>query len=91
MILHTTYAGDYDTAKISNAAFTLLLPGRALDLSNLLANKKFRPQGTKDGALAAMKKLESSGLGKIKKKEAHRGASAVRVHTNTHPLMHIHT
>ena len=72
--LHT---GDYDSSKMSNAAYTLALPGRILDLSTLLSNKKYRNRGNKDGALAAMKKLENDGLGKIKKKEAHRGASAV--------------
>ena len=71
------HIGDYDSSKISNAAYTLTLPGRILDLSTLLSNKKYRNRGNKDGALAAMKKLESDGLGKIKKKETHRGASAV--------------
>ena len=65
------YVGDYDSNKMSNAAFTLLLPGRILDLSTLLSTKKYRNRGNKDGALAAMKKLESDGLGKIKKKETH--------------------
>ena len=72
--LHT---GDYDSRRISNATYTLALPGRILDLSTLLSNKKYRNQGNKVGALAAKKKLENDGLGKIKKKEAHRGASAV--------------
>ena len=71
------YIGDYDSSKILNAAYTLTLPGRILDLSNLLSNKKYRNQGNKDGALAAMKKLEIDGLGKIKKKETYRAASAV--------------
>ena len=72
--LHT---GDYDSSKMSNAAYTLALLGRILDLSTLSSNKKYRNRSNKDGALAAMKKLENDGLGKIKKKEAHRVASAV--------------
>jgi hypothetical protein len=42
----------------STAAFCLRLPGKTLFLSHLLALKKFRKKGNKDGALRAFYKLE---------------------------------
>lgn len=53
------------------------LPGRTLDLSVLLATKKFRGRGNKDGALAAFRELEAAGLGNLKMTGSTRGASAV--------------
>ena len=61
----------------SNAKYCLLLPGSSLDLSALLACKKFRSHGNKEGALTAMRVLEENGLGRLVKKGSHRGASAV--------------
>ena len=50
---------------VSNEAFVLTLPGKTLDLSQLVnIKKKFRHRGGKDGALSAMKKLED-GMGKL--------------------------
>ena len=49
----------------STAAFCLSLPGKTLYLSHLLALKKFRKRGNKDGALRAFYKLEEEGLGKV--------------------------
>jgi len=62
---------------ISTGAFCLLLPGTTLVLSSLLAQKKFRNKGRKEGALAAMKALASEGLGKLIAKSAHRGTAMV--------------
>jgi hypothetical protein len=61
----------------SNAGYCLLLPGEVLDLSTLLSLKKFRGRGNKDGALEAMRLLQSDDLGKLEEKESHRGSSAI--------------
>ena len=49
----------------ATAGFTLLLPGKILYLSKLLALKKFHKKGNKDGAVRAFCKLEEDGLGKV--------------------------
>ena len=49
----------------STARFCLLLPGNTLYLSHLLALKKFRKRGNKEGALAAFYRLEEEGLGAV--------------------------
>ena len=62
---------------ISAAAFTILQPGKILDLSAMLKAKKYSARGNKDGAIKAMKKLQSDGFGMLKKKDMQRGAAAV--------------
>jgi len=62
---------------VSAAAFTILQPGKLLDLSAMLRAKKYANRGNKERAVKAMKKLESDGLGKLLRKEMQRGASAV--------------
>ena len=69
--------GDFDDSLINNAAYTLLQSGKVLDLSTMLKNKKYQNRGQKEGAVKAMKKLEADGFGVLKKKEMHRGTSAV--------------
>lgn len=66
-----------DDVVMRNAAFTILQPGKVLDLSMMLKNKKYQNRGQKDGAVNAMKRLEADGLGTLQKKDMHRGASAV--------------
>ena len=66
-----------DDVVMDNAAFTILQPGKVLDLSMMLKNKKYQNHGQKDAAVIAMKRLEVDGLGTLKKKDMHRGASAV--------------
>ena len=56
---------DGATEDDATAAFTLLLPGKTLYLSKLLALKKFRNKGNKDGAVRAFYNLEEDGLGKV--------------------------
>lgn len=63
---------------LATATYCLTLPGKKLHLSSLLALKKFRNKGNKDGAIAAFKQLELAGLGKLDINECHRGTSAVR-------------
>ena len=57
----------------ATAAFTLLLPGKTLYLSKLLALKKFRNKGNKDGAVRAFFKLEEEELGKVLEVEGGKG------------------
>ena len=51
------------TDKQSNEKFVLLLPGKTLNLSDLLAAKKFRSRGGRAAALEAMTNLQADGLG----------------------------
>ena len=61
-----------------NAAFTLLLPGKKLNLSALLAQKKYRKRGNKDGAIRCFFMLEEDGLGKVLQLTGTKGAGVVR-------------
>ena len=76
-----TFTGDkpIPSSIQSTSAFCLLLPGKNLHLSTLLAQKKFRHRGNKEGALNAFHALESAGLGKLKTEEKDRGAAEVLV------------
>ena len=47
-----------------------MLPGKVLDLSQLLTAKKFCNRGNKQGALTAFKALEADELGNLEEKEA---------------------
>ena len=47
------------------ARFCLLLPGNTLYLNHLLALKKFRKRGNKEGVLAVFYRLEEEGLGPL--------------------------
>ena len=61
----------------SLAAYCLLLPGKQLHLSALLAAKKFRGKGNKEAAVAAFQELEEAGLGQVEVEESRRGTTAV--------------
>ena len=65
----------------SLAAYCLLLPGKKLNLSALLAAKKFRGRGNKAAALEAFRHLEAAGLGKLVMLDSRRGTSAVSTTT----------
>lgn len=60
--------------------FCLTLPGKQLDLSILLKEKKFRHKGNKEGALRAMRILEDDGLGRLEEKKLS-NKSSVKVRT----------
>ena len=62
----------------SNAAMSLILPGKVLHLNALLAMRKFRNCGNKAGAVRGFEELQESGLGKIHSIKPQRGASMVR-------------
>ena len=68
-------------SKTSLAAYCLLLPGKKLNLSALLAAKTFRGQGNKVAALEAFRELEAAGLGKLIMLDSRRGTSAVSTTT----------
>lgn len=63
---------------LSNAAYSILLPGNVLYLSVLLAQTKFKTRGKKAGTLAGWKLLEKSGLAKLIEMKAQRGTDKVR-------------
>ena len=59
------------------AAFCLSLPGKTLYLTPLLALKKFRKRGNKDGAVRAFYRLHEEGLGKVLEVTGSKGTSSV--------------
>ena len=60
----------------SNAAFVLTLPGKVMDLTSLLNNKKFRGRGNKKGAIRVFQLLQNDDLGNL---ETRRGRSHSKV------------
>ena len=69
--------------KLTVEGFCLTLPGKQLDLSVLLKEKKFRHKGNKEGALRAMRILEEDGLGRLDEKKLS-NKSSVKVRTYIH-------
>ena len=61
----------------STAGHCLKIQGKRLYLTPLLAMKKFRKRGNKEGALSAFHKLEQEGLGKIMEVEGSKGTTIV--------------
>ncbi len=61
----------------ATAAYCLHLPGKILYLSPLLAQKKFRKRGNKDGAVRAFYQLDAEGLGKVLEVGCGKGTSVV--------------
>ena len=59
------------------ARFCLCLPGKTLYLTPLLALKKFRKKGNKDGAVRAFYQLQEEGLGKVLELTGTKGISSV--------------
>ena len=66
----------------STAGFCLKIQGKTLYLTPLLAMKKFRKRGNKEGALSAFHKLEQERLGKLRTQEGSKGPTSVST-TNT--------
>ena len=71
----------YSEVQVDKAitSYAILLPGSVLNLSHLLAKKKFAGKGNKDGAVSAFMQLESSGLGKLVVTKGHRGTANVSI------------
>lgn len=61
----------------SVAQYCLLLPGKTLHISALLAAKRFRDRGNKEGAVKAIRLLQEAGLGTVLEIKPTRGASTV--------------
>lgn len=50
-----------------------------LYISALLASKRFRDKGNKDGAVRAIKMLEEAGIGRVLEDKPPRGATVVSI------------
>ena len=66
----------------STAGFCLKIQGKTLYLTPLLAMKKFRKRGNKEGALSAFHKLQEEGLGKMRTQEGSKGPTSVSTCNN---------
>ena len=71
-----------ESTEENNAGYCLKLEGKILYLTPLLAMKKFRKRGNKEGALSAFHKLGQEGLGKLRTQEGSKGLTSVS-RTNT--------
>lgn len=60
-----------------NAAYSLLLPGKVLYLNALLAMKKFRDRGNKEGAVQGFYALQAADLGQVVERKPQRGTNMV--------------
>jgi len=69
--------GPSESVEESTAEYCLNLPGKTLYLTHLLALKKFRKRGNKDGALRAFQMLDNEGLGKLVQVGSGKGSHAV--------------
>ena len=63
-----------ESPDIDTAGYCLTLPGKKLYLTPLLAQKKFRKKGNKDGAVRAFYLLQEEGLGKVLEVAGSKGA-----------------
>ena len=63
----------------ANAAYSLLLPGKILYLNALLAMKKFRDRGNKEGAVRGFLALQEAGLGRVVEQKPQRGTTVVQL------------
>ena len=61
----------------SNATFSLLLPGKVLNLHVLTTLRKYKGRGNKAGAIEAWKLLHESGIGRLIETKARRGTDKV--------------
>lgn len=74
------YIDDIDQPSLDKAdirEYTILQPGKNLDLSVLLKAKIFKNKGHKSAAIDAMKKLQETGLGTLKELGSSCGTSMV--------------
>ena len=68
---------DLVTGDQDSAGYTILQPGKKLDISALIKAKRFKDKGNKAGAVAACKKLQSDGLGVLHELGKSRGTPMV--------------
>ena len=72
-----TGSSNSDSQAQANATYSLLLPGKVLYLNALLAMKKFRDRGNKEGAVRGFMLLQKAGLGRVIENKPQRGTSVV--------------
>lgn len=78
-----TYVGNLtpecipESTEDSTAGHCLKIKSKRLYLTTLLAKKKFRKRGNKEGAVSAFYKLEEEGLGKVMEIKGSKGTSEV--------------
>lgn len=83
MYLSTYILGASNRENIShsmaqkNASYSLLLPGKILNLTALNNLRKFRERGNKTGAIESWKLLDEAGLGTVIESKARRGTDMV--------------
>ena len=65
-----------------NATFSLLLPGKILNLTALSQQRKFKGRGNKPGAVKAWILLHEDNLGTMKEIKARRGTDKASVYAN---------
>ena len=65
----------------SNAAYSLLLPGKVQHFNalNSSGQRKFRERGNKQGAKQGWELLQQAGLGELREKKARRGTDMVKL------------
>ena len=70
---------EYLTQKqaMQSAELSLILPGKILNMSVLINQKKFRYTGNKQGGLDGWKLLDVDGLGVLSEQKAGRGTDKV--------------
>ncbi|MCG8622027.1 MAG: hypothetical protein MJE68_08545 [Proteobacteria bacterium] len=59
------------------AGYTILFPGKALDISIIVEANKLKNRGNKPGALEACERLEEAGLSKLVEFRKSRGTAMV--------------
>jgi hypothetical protein len=59
--------------------FTLLLPGKAIDISAVCKAKKVKDKGNKPAAIEACRRLEKEGLGTLHELGSSRGTPMVNI------------
>ncbi len=69
--------GPSESSEETTAEYCLNLPGKTLYLTHLLALKKCRKRGNKDGALRAFQSLDKEILGKLVQVGSSKGSHSV--------------
>ena len=69
--------GPQNLSDIDLEGYTILLPGKKLDLSALIKAKKYKSKGNKVAAVAAFKRLQEMELGTLHELGSSRGTPMV--------------
>ena len=71
--------GPQNLNDVDLEGYTILQPGKKLDLSALIKAKKYKSKGNKAAAVTACKKLQEMELGILHELGSSRGTSMVRI------------